>query len=91
MTTVRRRVIVSGRVQGVFFRGACERVAVDLGVHGSVRNRRDGTVEVIVEGAQEAVEQLVDWCRMGPRQANVTGVEVVEEQPTGELGFVVRF
>ena len=84
-------MIVSGRVQGVFFRGACERVAVDLGVHGSVRNRRDGTVEVVAEGTREAVEQLVDWCRAGPRQAHVTSVEVVDEQPTGERGFVVRF
>jgi acylphosphatase len=87
---VGRRVVVSGRVQGVFFRDTCARLAREAGVRGWVRNRWDGRVEAWFEGAPEAVERLVGWCREGPRHALVTAVEVSEEVPTGEADFRVR-
>ena len=87
---VRRRLQVTGRVQGVWFRESCREVADRLGVTGSVRNRADGTVEVVVEGPAQEVEALVAWCRHGPPAAEVTGVEVAEERPEGLTGFRVR-
>jgi len=86
---VRRRLRVTGRVQGVWFRESCRQVADRLGVAGSVRNRADGSVEVVAEGPPAEVEALVVWCRSGPRAAEVTGVEVVEEEPVGLAGFRV--
>jgi len=86
---VRRRVVVHGRVQGVFFRDSCERMARSAGVSGSVRNRNDGAVEAVFEGEADAVERMVAWCRQGPRRAHVERVEVLEEEPVGESGFRV--
>jgi acylphosphatase len=88
--TVRRRVLISGRVQGVFFRDACRRAASTERVTGWVTNRRDGQVEACFEGDAEAVARLVAWCRQGPPGAHVTGVEVVDEAPRGGRGFVIR-
>lgn len=88
--TVRRRVLVDGRVQGVFFRDTCRRLAQQAGVSGWARNRADGAVEVLLEGETEAVERLVDWCRVGPPGALVTGVKVSDEEPEGITGFTVR-
>lgn len=84
---VRRRIIVSGHVQGVFFRDSCRRRAADLGVAGTVENRDDGTVEVVAQGEPEAVEQLVKWCRTGPPRAAVSGVDVGVEEPSALDGF----
>ena len=86
---VRRRLRVTGRVQGVWFRESCREVADRLGVAGSVRNRVDGAVEVVAEGPPSEVEALVVWCRSGPPAAEVTGVEVAEEEPDGLFGFRV--
>jgi acylphosphatase len=87
---VRRRVVVHGRVQGVFFRDSCDRVASSVGVSGWVRNRNDGVVEAVFEGEPEAVDRMVAWCRQGPRRAYVERVEVIDEEPVGESGFRVR-
>jgi acylphosphatase len=87
---VRRRVQVTGRVQGVWFRESCREVADRLGVAGSVRNRADGSVEVIAEGPPQEVQALLTWCRQGPPAAEVNGVEVTEERPEGLVGFRVR-
>ena len=87
---VRRRVVVSGEVQGVFFRDTCRRVAVGEGVGGFVRNLPDGRVEVCLEGEDEAVSRVVEWCRKGPSYARVTGVEVTDEEPRGDRGFEIR-
>ncbi|MCW2831798.1 MAG: acylphosphatase [Aeromicrobium sp.] len=87
---VRRRVIVSGHVQGVFFRASCQQEASRLGVTGSVANRRDGSVEAVFEGPEDAVEAIVAWCRVGPPRAAVHRVEVADEAPTGETGFACR-
>jgi acylphosphatase len=78
---VRRRVVVHGRVQGVWFRDSCRRIAAKEGVGGWARNRRDGTVEVLIEGPAEAVARVVDWCRVGPSSAQVSGIEISEEEP----------
>ena len=87
---IRRRVVVSGLVQGVFFRDTCRRLARQRGVAGWVTNRRDGRVEAHFEGAPEDVDAMVDWCRGGPPHARVESVEVEDEQPTGEQGFSIR-
>jgi acylphosphatase len=81
---------VSGRVQGVWFRDACAREARAHGVDGWVRNLADGRVEAAFEGPASGVDALVEWCRRGPTRAQVRGVEVVDELPTGEAGFAVR-
>ena len=87
---MRRRVIVHGRVQGVGFRFAVARAADSRGVAGWVRNRPDGAVEAVFEGEPEAVEPLVRLCSEGPRGAEVTRVEVEEEEPEGLARFDVR-
>ena len=87
---VRRRVIVRGLVQGVFFRDSTRRLAQRHGVAGSVSNRPDGGVEAVFEGEADAVERLVAFSRQGPRGAQVDSVEVTEEEPEGLSGFGVR-
>jgi acylphosphatase len=87
--TVRRRVVVDGHVQGVWFRESCRREAEVAGVAGWVRNRDDGRVEATFEGDAAAVERLVAWCHHGPSRAVVTSVSVREESPQGERGFRV--
>lgn len=87
---IRRRVVVRGDVQGVFFRDSCQTEAERRGVAGWVRNCRDGTVEAAFEGSPDAVEALVAWCRQGSSRAQVERVDVCEE-PVEELtGFEVR-
>ena len=88
--TVRRRVVVSGRVQGVWFRESCRQEAEARGVAGWVHNRPDGKVEAVFEGAPDAVDALVGWCSIGPIRARVVRVEVIEELPLGDSGFAVR-
>ena len=87
---VRRRIVVRGRVQGVFFRDSTRRRAEALGVTGWACNRADGAVDVVAEGEPEAVEQLVAFLREGPRRAQVSGVDVNDEAPEGLGGFDVR-
>jgi acylphosphatase len=87
---IRRRVVVHGRVQGVFFRDSVRRMAQQRRVAGWVANRPDGGVEAVFEGEPEAVERLVEFCREGPRGAQVESVDVREEEPQGEAGFRVR-
>ena len=87
---IRRRIIVHGHVQGVFFRDSTQRLAEREGVAGWVRNRADGAVEAVFEGEPEAVERLVRFAREGPRGAQVERVDVADEEPEGLRGFVVR-
>ena len=84
---IRRRVIVHGRVQGVFFRDTTRRMARSRGLGGWVRNTPDGTVEAVFEGEGDAVESMVQWSRDGPRGAVVERVEVTEEEPEGLAEF----
>ncbi len=71
---------ISGRVQGVGFRYAMAEEAERLGVTGWTRNRRDGTVEAVVDGVPEAIEAILAWARRGPPSARVTDVQVAEAQ-----------
>jgi acylphosphatase len=87
---IRRRVIVRGLVQGVFFRDSTRRLAQRHGVSGWVANRADGAVEAVFEGEADAVERLVAFSRKGPRGAQVRSVEVTGEEPEGLSGFAVR-
>ena len=86
----RVHVFVEGWVQGVSFRYNTVQEAVRLGVTGWVRNLPDGRVEAVYEGPLGAVEELLTWTRGGPRWAQVTGVDIRDEEPTGEPGFSVR-
>jgi acylphosphatase len=86
----RRRVVVQGHVQGVFFRETLRRRAESASVTGWVGNRADGSVEAVLEGERDAVERLVAFCREGPRGAHVDWVDVVAEDPEGLTGFEIR-
>jgi acylphosphatase len=88
-TGVRKRVVVRGHVQGVFFRDTVRRQALTRGVAGWVRNNADGTVEALFEGEPDAVERLVELCRTGPRGARVDVLEIYDEAPEGLTGFTV--
>jgi acylphosphatase len=87
---IRKRVIAHGRVQGVFFRDSVRRRAESFGVGGWVRNRDDGTVEAVFEGDEGAVDAMVEFIREGPGRADVSRVEVNDEEPGSESGFQVR-
>ena len=84
-TKSRVHVIIRGRVQGVFFRIETQRTADRHGVFGWVKNRADGTVEAVFEGDKEKVDEVIAWCRRGPRNADVKGVHIDEEPYTGEF------
>jgi len=86
---IRRRVVVSGLVQGVFFRETVRRRAQAADVTGWVRNNRDGTVEAVFEGEPGGVERLVAFCSEGPRGARVERVETTMEEPEGLREFLV--
>ena len=87
---MRRRVVVHGSVQGVFFRDSLRRLAEWHGVSGWARNTSEGTVEAVFEGEPEAVERLVSFARTGPPDARVETVEAHEEEPEGLSGFAIR-
>jgi acylphosphatase len=87
---IRRRVVVHGLVQGVFFRDSVQRRARASGVWGWIRNNLDGTVEAVFEGEPTAIERLVAFCREGPRGARVDRVEVTDEVPEGLHGFELQ-
>jgi acylphosphatase len=91
VSDVRVRAVVSGRVQGVFYRDSCRAEAQRLGVRGWVRNRSDRTVEVVAEGPRDRVEQLLTWCRQGPPRATVTGLTVSDEVPAAERTFRIEY
>jgi acylphosphatase len=85
----RVHVLVSGRVQGVFFRAECANRARSRGLAGFVRNTLDGRVEAVFEGDPDDVDAIVDWCRQGPSLAHVEHVEITEEEPLGDAEFRV--
>lgn len=87
---IRRRVVIHGFVQGVFFRDTLRRRALTAKVAGWARNNADGTVEAVFEGRRENVEALVTLCHEGPRGARVDRVDVTDEEPEGLAGFAVR-
>ncbi len=87
---IRRRAVVHGKVQGVFFRDSAQRKAERLGVAGWITNKADGTVEAAFEGDDDVVESMLRFCREGPSRADVERVEVSEDEPEGLDGFEVR-
>lgn len=87
--TVRKRVRAHGRVQGVFFRDSLRRAARREGVAGWAANRPDGTVEAVLEGEADAVARLIEECRRGPGHADVSRLDVADEEPEGLRGFDV--
>jgi acylphosphatase len=82
--------VVSGQVQGVFFRDTARRRAESAGVAGWIHNTPEGSVEAVFEGEPAGVDELVEFCRRGPSRAEVASVEVVDEEPEGLRGFEVR-
>jgi len=82
---VRAHAVISGRVQGVFFRAETQRAADGFEILGWVRNKRDGTVEAVFEGEQQAVDAVLQWCQEGPNLAVVKNVEVKWLDYTGEF------
>lgn len=84
-------VRVTGRVQGVAFRFYAEQQAAELGVAGWVRNEPDGSVALHLEGARDAVDAMVAWCRRGPSSAVVEDVDVRDAAVSGARGFGTRF
>jgi len=82
---IRVRLIVEGRVQGVWFRDSTRTQANSLGVHGWVKNRSDGSVEILAEGAEDRVQKLMEWCHEGPSYARVDRVEASREEWQGEF------
>ncbi len=88
--TIRRHLMISGEVQGVFFRETARRKATEAGVAGWITNRPDGRVEAVFEGPAEAVDELVEFCRVGPTAATVETVDVETEETEGLSGFDVR-
>jgi acylphosphatase len=91
MAEARSRIVVDGRVQGVYFRESTRREAMGLGLAGWVRNLSDGRVEAVFEGSSQAVAQAVAWSRSGPPHAMVTSLDETAEQPEGLVGFEVRY
>ncbi len=87
---MRRRVVVHGKVQGVFFRDSLRRLADRQGVSGWARNTPEGTVEAVFEGEPDDVERLVSFAQAGPPDARVEGVDVLDEEPEGLAGFAIR-
>ena len=85
MEKARARVIVEGKVQGVFFRSHTQDMAFTLGLTGWVKNRRDGSVEAVFEGEKAKVEQMIQWCHRGPSEARVNEVHLIWEDATGEF------
>jgi acylphosphatase len=88
MRTVRLQV--SGWVQGVGYRAWATRIAAELGLRGWVRNRRDGTVEILATADEEAIAAMIEAARAGPPAARVGAVQVTDDQDDGSLGFGPR-
>jgi len=87
----RAHITVHGSVQGVFFRHNTKRQALNLGLKGYVRNKGDGTVEVVAEGPEEKIKDLIEFCNKGPEAADVRKVNVNFEKPKNEFeGFEVE-
>jgi acylphosphatase len=88
--TIRRRLVVHGKVQGVFFRDSTREAARNEGVAGWASNRPDGSVEIVLEGAPDAVDSVVGYVRRGPSSARVDDVESHDETPEGLSDFEIR-
>ena len=89
---VRAHILVSGRVQGVFFRDSTRRIAEELGIFGWVKNSNNSKVEAVLEGEKEIIEKLIEWAKRGPIFARVNGIEIKWEDYQGEFKeFEIRY
>ena len=86
----RIRLVVRGKVQGVFYRKNTLEIARNLALNGFVKNQADGSVLIEAEGREVDLRRLLDWCKEGPAQARVESVEVDEMEPVGFNGFEIR-
>jgi len=87
----RVHLVISGRVQGVYFRQSSLEFAAGMGLDGWVRNRPDGTVELVAQGSSEDLERLVKWCHVGPTAAKVSALERTDAEPVSlPAGFHIR-
>lgn len=92
MNTKRIRAVVHGRVQGVFFRAYTQEKGLNLGLSGWARNKPDGTVEVLMEGEETTVDQMIQWLHLGSPMSQVTHIDIFEEKPSGEKGeFGIKY
>ncbi len=82
---IRKYILISGKVQGVFFRSSAKKRADELHITGWIRNLDDGRVEAVFEGEQEKVEKMVEWCRKGSSYAIVNNIQVISEEYEGEF------
>ena len=80
---------IHGLVQGVFFRKSTHQKAIELRISGYVRNCEDGSVEVFAEGDEETLKQFIEWCRKGPRGANVERIDIHERPLKNSQGFII--
>lgn len=87
---VSKRAVITGKVQGVFYRASARERAVELGVNGEVWNRTDGGVELIAEGEEKQVNALLEWCRLGPPRAEVKELQVSDSTVKGFKNFTVK-
>ena len=88
----RVNVIISGRVQGVWFRASTKEKADQLGINGWVRNTSDGNVEAVFEGDEETIQKMLDWCHQGPQYARVENVKITKQEPSNEFSdFSIRY
>ena len=90
MGETRKKLRIHGEVQGVFYRAWSAETARGLGVRGWVRNRRDGTVEMLVQGEEEAVKRLIERCRQGPPAARVERIDIEDSAEEAPAGFETK-
>lgn len=84
-------VLISGRVQGVWFRASTKQVAKQLGLTGWVRNTSNGCVEAVFEGEERLINKMIEWCHQGPALSKVDNVEIINQEPTNDFnGFSIR-
>ncbi len=81
----RYHLFISGKVQGVWYRQSMLHEAIKLGIKGWVKNLSDGRVEAVIEGEEDALKKLINWCQIGPPEAIVNNVEIIEEVTTSEF------
>ncbi len=89
--TARAHLIISGRVQGVYYRAFTQNTALRLGLHGWVRNMPDGGVEAVFEGQRQLIEQAISACKKGPSGSRVDHIAAAWQEPSGEQGFEIRY
>ena len=88
----RVNVIISGRVQGVWFRASTKQKADQLGITGWVRNTSDGDVEAVFEGDEKTIQKMLNWCHQGPPYARVENVKITKQSPSNGFGdFSIRY